>query len=139
MKVVSCLFAAFCLFAPHQFQARTQTATSDPFAHCAERLIPYSDWPKVTNPVFSLDLKPSATAPAVGRLFYFGAQHSSDLAQPQFAEIEREINQESSGYRNLHMFRVLAQAAREGKKVFAVVGRNHVPMQAPALRCALRT
>lgn len=47
------------------------------------------------------------------------------------------VNRRSSEYRNLHMYRELAGAVREGKRVFAVVGRNHVPMQAPALRCAL--
>jgi hypothetical protein len=48
-----------------------------------------------------------------------------------------EINRASSEYRNLHMYHTLAGAALEGKKVFAVVGRNHVPMQEKALRCAL--
>jgi len=47
------------------------------------------------------------------------------------------INAASSEVRNLHMYRVLARAALSGEKVFAVVGRNHVPMQAPALACAL--
>ena len=48
-----------------------------------------------------------------------------------------EINRMSSEYRNLHMYRLLAGAALEGNRVFAVVGRNHVPMQERALRCAL--
>lgn len=43
----------------------------------------------------------------------------------------------SRSARNVHMFRVLTKAAMRGERVFAVVGRNHVPMQAPALRCAL--
>ncbi|NJC40633.1 hypothetical protein GGQ87_000891 [Brevundimonas alba] len=47
------------------------------------------------------------------------------------------INAASSETRNVHMYRVLAKAARSGDRVFAVVGRNHVPMQAEALRCAL--
>ena len=47
------------------------------------------------------------------------------------------INAASSEVRNVHMYRVLARAARSGERVFAVVGRNHVPMQADALRCAL--
>jgi hypothetical protein len=46
-------------------------------------------------------------------------------------------NRASSDFRNRHMTRVLAAAARGGGRVFAVVGRNHVPMQAAALRCAL--
>lgn len=47
------------------------------------------------------------------------------------------INAASSEVRNVHMYRVLARAALSGDRVFAVVGRNHVPMQAEALRCAL--
>jgi hypothetical protein len=49
-----------------------------------------------------------------------------------------EINRMSSEYRNRHMYEVLAKAALEGKRVFAVVGGNHVPLQEPALRCALK-
>ncbi|MDQ5844203.1 MAG: hypothetical protein M3539_02790 [Acidobacteriota bacterium] len=49
-----------------------------------------------------------------------------------------EVNQMSSGYRDLHMYTVLSRATLEGKKVFAVVGRDHVAMQADALRCALK-
>jgi hypothetical protein len=49
-----------------------------------------------------------------------------------------EINRMSSEYRNRHMYEILARAALEGKRVFAVVGGNHVPMQEPALRCALK-
>jgi hypothetical protein len=49
-----------------------------------------------------------------------------------------EINKMSSEYRNRHMYEVLARAALEGKRVFAVVGGNHVPMQELALRCALQ-
>ena len=48
-----------------------------------------------------------------------------------------EIARASSEFRNRHMFQVLAKAVREGHRVFAVVGRGHVPMQTPALRCAL--
>ncbi|HEY0599510.1 hypothetical protein [Brevundimonas sp.] len=47
------------------------------------------------------------------------------------------INAASSEVRDVHMYRMLARAARSGERVFAVVGRNHVPMQAGALRCAL--
>lgn len=48
-----------------------------------------------------------------------------------------DVNRASSEFRNEHMYRVLSEAVRQGERVFAVVGRNHVPMQAPALRCAL--
>lgn len=49
-----------------------------------------------------------------------------------------DVNRASSGYRDLHMARLLAEAVASGERVFAVVGRNHVPLQAPAIRCALR-
>lgn len=47
------------------------------------------------------------------------------------------LNRASSAARNRHMYRLLAETTRSGERVFAVVGRNHVPMQAEALRCAL--
>jgi len=47
------------------------------------------------------------------------------------------INRADSNNRNRHMVRLLSEAARSGERVFGVVGRNHVPMQAPALACAL--
>lgn len=49
-----------------------------------------------------------------------------------------EINQMSSGYRDLNMFNVLTKAVLDGKTVFAAVGESHIPMQAAALRCALK-
>ncbi|QIX60114.1 hypothetical protein FY528_01610 [Hymenobacter lutimineralis] len=48
-----------------------------------------------------------------------------------------DINRASSEFRNLYMYRLIADKARAGQRVFAVVGRNHVPAQAPALDCAL--
>lgn len=47
------------------------------------------------------------------------------------------INRADSNNRNRHMAQLLTEAARSGQRVFALVGRNHVPMQAPALACAL--
>jgi hypothetical protein len=264
---------------------------ADSLATCSEKLVAYADWPKVKDPVFSLD----ASGKSGGRLYYFGAEHATDPANAQFAAIERawnelkptvayyegpnrpiaetkdetirqtgesgfvrflakrdgvqalslepspaeeaahamqkfspeqvllfyvlretarlrerrklpeaelkaavaqllervakmkgfegaftsvagletayrkywaspanwweapqqwfapgkssqetggiftnDINTMSSEYRDLHMYRSLAGATLEGKRVFAVVGRNHVPMQTPALRCALK-
>lgn len=49
-----------------------------------------------------------------------------------------QVNMRSSGYRDLHIYEVLAKAALDGKRVFAIIGRDHVPMQAAALRCALK-
>ena len=48
------------------------------------------------------------------------------------------INRSDSMNRDRHMVRQLLAAARAGERVVAVVGRNHVPMQAPALDCGLR-
>ena len=48
------------------------------------------------------------------------------------------INRSDSMNRDRHMVRQLVEAVRAGNRVFVVVGRNHVPMQAPALDCALR-
>jgi len=47
-----------------------------------------------------------------------------------------EVNARSSAFRNITMVRRLSAAVRDGKKVFAVVGRDHVAHQAQALRCA---
>lgn len=49
-----------------------------------------------------------------------------------------EVNRMSSEYRDLHMYRALAGAALAGERVFAVVGRDHVPAQSRALKCALK-
>ena len=46
-------------------------------------------------------------------------------------------NRASSTFRNRHMARILADAIVRGERVFAVVGRDHVPAQAPAIRCFL--
>lgn len=48
-----------------------------------------------------------------------------------------DINRLSSEFRNRHMVQVIAREVLHGERVFAVVGRDHVPAQAPALRCAL--
>lgn len=47
------------------------------------------------------------------------------------------VNRASSEFRNRHRYVAIARAVLAGERVFAVVGRNHVPMQAPALKCAL--
>lgn len=49
-----------------------------------------------------------------------------------------EINRHSSEFRDLYMYRLLTNAVLRGERVFAVVGRNHVPMQEQAIRCALK-
>ncbi|MBF9219839.1 hypothetical protein [Hymenobacter ruricola] len=52
-------------------------------------------------------------------------------------QFTNDINRASSEFRNAYMYRLIADKARAGQRVFAVVGRNHVPAQAPALDCAL--
>lgn len=47
------------------------------------------------------------------------------------------INRADSMNRDRHMVRLIAEAAKAGERTFVVVGRNHVPMQVPALACAL--
>lgn len=49
------------------------------------------------------------------------------------------VNRADSAFRDRHMFASIESAVRSGERVFVVVGRNHVPMIAPALDCALRT
>ncbi|MCE3261313.1 MAG: hypothetical protein K0R43_392 [Pseudoduganella sp.] len=47
-----------------------------------------------------------------------------------------ELNAASSHFRNVHMVKLLDESTREANvSAFAVVGRNHVPAQAEALRC----
>ncbi|HEU0014988.1 MAG TPA: hypothetical protein VFQ45_14970 [Longimicrobium sp.] len=48
-----------------------------------------------------------------------------------------EVNRASSEFRDLHMYEVIMREVRNGERVFAVVGRDHVAAQAPALRCAM--
>jgi hypothetical protein len=71
-------------FATAPVFAQPQSAPAGPDARCSEKLVPYADWPKVKNPNFLLDL-----THARGRLYYFGAGHSADPADPQFARIEK--------------------------------------------------
>ncbi|WP_298760457.1 hypothetical protein [uncultured Psychroserpens sp.] len=46
-----------------------------------------------------------------------------------------DINKRSSYYRDIHMYQLISKLLGDNKKVFAVVGRNHVPMQAEAIKC----
>lgn len=46
-----------------------------------------------------------------------------------------DVNRYSSHYRNLHMYELITGLLRKNKRVFAVVGRNHVPMQSKAIQC----
>ncbi|WP_439881915.1 hypothetical protein ACSX1A_01890 [Pontibacter sp. MBLB2868] len=53
-------------------------------------------------------------------------------------QFTNDINRHSSEFRDLYMYRLLTNAVLQGEKVFAVVGRNHVPMQAEAIKCVLK-
>jgi len=48
-----------------------------------------------------------------------------------------QVSQRSSEFRNVAMYRKLSAATTAEARVFAVVGKNHVPMQREALQCAL--
>ena len=47
------------------------------------------------------------------------------------------INRADSSNRNRHLVQLLKESVAKGERPFVVVGRNHVPMIAPALDCAL--
>jgi hypothetical protein len=49
-----------------------------------------------------------------------------------------DVNRASSMFRDVYMFRQLAGAATPGARIFAEVGRDHIPAQAAALRCTLQ-
>jgi hypothetical protein len=49
-----------------------------------------------------------------------------------------DVNRASSAFRDVHMYRLLARAWKPGARLFAAVGRDHIPAQAAALRCALK-
>ena len=57
---------------------------------------------------------------------------------PADAKFLPAINTAVSEARDLHMVRLFTAAALQGGRVFVVVGRNHVPMIAPALECAMQ-
>ncbi|WP_162910505.1 hypothetical protein [Hymenobacter oligotrophus] len=61
----------------------------------------------------------------------------ADTSANTGGKFTNEVNRASSEFRNLYMYRTLAAKAQAGQRVFAVVGRDHVPAQAPALDCAL--
>jgi len=77
--------SAFIALWSYSLGVHAQTANTNPPVRCSQQLVPYSAWHKVKTPVFSLDL----VARSRGQLTYFGAQHSTDPADPQFAEIEK--------------------------------------------------
>jgi hypothetical protein len=49
-----------------------------------------------------------------------------------------DVNRASSFSRDVFMYRLLADAAKPGARIFAEVGRDHIPAQAAALKCAFQ-
>ncbi len=47
------------------------------------------------------------------------------------------LEQAATVYRDVYMYRTVARAVAQGERVFAVAGAGHLPIQEPALRCAL--
>ncbi len=54
--------------------------------------------------------------------------------QAKEARVTNELAVLSTEYRNVYMVKVLSENVVKGEKVFAVVGRNHVPLQIEALK-----
>src|ERR1041385_7920626 len=57
---------------------------------------------------------------------WFDPEHTSAETGSKFMN---DVNRASSAFRDLHMYRLLASATSGGARVFAVVGRSHVPAQ----------
>lgn len=53
------------------------------------------------------------------------------------AGFTNRLEQAATVFRDLHMYRTLAREVGAGERVFAVAGGGHLPVQEPALRCAL--
>ncbi len=67
-------------------------------------------------------------------LNWFSPTATSDETGSVFTN---KVNRSSSEFRDYYMYQQLVKAVKNGHIVFAVVGRNHVAMQANALRCAI--
>lgn len=53
------------------------------------------------------------------------------------AQFTNRINAMDSHYRNRHVIGAVDAALNEGRNVFVLIGRDHVPALAPALRCVV--
>jgi len=65
---------------------------------------------------------------------WFDPRHTSAETGSRFMN---DVNRVSSAFRDQYMYRLIAGAWGPGVRIFAAVGRDHVPAQAAALRCAL--
>jgi hypothetical protein len=65
---------------------------------------------------------------------WFDPLHSSTETGSRFMN---DVNAASSAFRDVYMYRSLVAAWNPGARIFAEVGRDHLPAQAAALRCAV--
>ncbi len=65
---------------------------------------------------------------------WFDPLHASTETGSRFLN---DVNRASSAFRDLYMYRLLVAAWQPGARIFAAVGRDHIPAQAAALGCAL--
>ena len=61
---------------------------------------------------------------------WFDPQANHDRITNQLAVLSTE-------YRDVYMVKVLSESVNNGEKVFAVVGRNHVPLQIKAIKYSI--
>jgi hypothetical protein len=63
--------------------------------------------------------------------------YSPDKTEAETGSFTNKLARLSSEYRDIYMVRLLEEHIKKGERIFAVVGRNHVPMQADALKCLI--
>lgn len=73
--------------------------------------------------------------PAAAPTNWFDPLRTSEMTGSKFLN---DVNRASSALRDVHMYQTLAASWKPGARIFAEVGRDHIPAQAAALRCALR-
>lgn len=86
----------------------------------------------------SLDELSSSFEQYLGREFsWWEAPESWYNPQDQAMRITNRLAVLSTEYRDIYMVKKLSESILKGEKVFAVVGRNHVPLQVKALTYAI--
>ena len=71
--------------------------------------------------------------PELASAKWFDPLHTSAETGSRFLN---DIDRALSAFRDVYMYRLLARAWRPGVRIFAEVGRDHIPAQAAALKCA---
>jgi hypothetical protein len=74
------------------------------------------------------------TDPALASARWFDPTRTSADTGSKFFN---DVNRASSLFRDFYMYRLLVRAWRPNVRIFAEVGRDHIPAQAAALKCAL--